>query len=289
MTLADRDRIAGDAEGPLAASVRAALSADGAAAADAIAAGRPVRVSAGGVLAAYLAHLPGPYAEAAALAFEDAERQTKRQHGRDDFMDAALAWVRREGAALVAYVTDTTRDLVRAFVAAGLSDGLNPRDIARQLRAEWPGVSRMRSERIARTEALRAANVGQTAGYARARDELGLELEKVWVATSDGRTRDSHGAANGQRVPFDEPFEVGGFSAMEPLDPALPASESVHCRCTYRVEVVGQKSWREVRNARIRSDYPALLKAEGQVGALATLAEREGLSESYVRDLVYKG
>jgi hypothetical protein len=33
-------------------------------------------------------------------------------------------------------------------------------------------------------------------------------------------------------VGLDELFDVGGNPASGPLDPALPAAESVNCRCT---------------------------------------------------------
>ena len=198
----------------------------------------------------------------------------------DVFLSAALTWFREYGAELVGLIDETTRQLIRELVAAGVAEGENPREIAARLRREWEAVSAVRAERIARTEALRAANTGAGAGYDYAREALGLELEKVWIATSDSRTRADHVEADGQRVPYDDPFTVGGYETPHPLGPGLPASQTVNCRCTWAVEVVDRpaKTWREERNDRIRADYPALRDAEGQVSALATLAEREHVS-----------
>lgn len=60
-----------------------------------------------------------------------------------------------------------------------------------------------------------------------------LIYEKISnYAASDERTRETHNAANGQERAYNEPFSVGGFSGMYPLDPSLPAEETIQCRCT---------------------------------------------------------
>ena len=60
----------------------------------------------------------------------------------------------------------------------------------------------------------------------------GLPLDKVWLSTVNGRTRESHIEANGQRVDINAPFIVGGMECDYPADPALSARERIHCRCT---------------------------------------------------------
>lgn len=84
-----------------------------------------------------------------------------------------------------------------------------------------------RAQRIARTESTGAYNA---AGIAALADEG--EEEKVWIATEDARTRPSHAAADRQRVPLVQPFEVGASTLMMPGDPSGPAHEVVNCRCT---------------------------------------------------------
>lgn len=56
-------------------------------------------------------------------------------------------------------------------------------------------------------------------------------LDKTWIATLDGKTRDSHFAADGQRTPLAGTFTVGTAALRFPGDPAGPASEVRNCRC----------------------------------------------------------
>ncbi|MHB8958478.1 MAG: phage minor head protein [Candidatus Limnocylindrales bacterium] len=96
-----------------------------------------------------------------------------------------------------------------------------------------------RGEAIVRTEYGRIA---QTANYAAlselARDNAGLRKE--WSAVVDGRTRPSHARASGQVRDVEKPFDVGGWPALYPHDPRLPASESVGCRC---ISVATSADW----------------------------------------------
>ncbi len=86
--------------------------------------------------------------------------------------------------------------------------------------------------RIARTETTRVENSAHQAVGERGK-ELGFNMWKRWVATEDGRTRDEHAEADGQEVPIDEPFVVGGEEMMYPGDISLGASaeNTINCRC----------------------------------------------------------
>ena len=87
--------------------------------------------------------------------------------------------------------------------------------------------------RIARTETTRIENSArQSVG-----DEgvkKGFNMWKRWSATGDERTRDEHLAADGQEVPSNEPFTVGGEQMMYPGDISLGASgwNRINCRCS---------------------------------------------------------
>ena len=92
-----------------------------------------------------------------------------------------------------------------------------------RVESEW----QTRSERIARTETAGAYNAGALdAGRV---EEAGV---KVWIATSDDRTRDDHLDTSGQCVPTAEPFDVGGDELQMPADPSGPARQTINCRCT---------------------------------------------------------
>jgi hypothetical protein len=93
---------------------------------------------------------------------------------------------------------------------------------------------------VARTESMSAYNGGTLDAFQAVQDETGERLEKLWLATVDTRTRDTHFIADGQRVPFASPFMVGGFPGMFPGDPLLPPQEVIQCRCTFLVVEPGE-------------------------------------------------
>jgi hypothetical protein len=99
------------------------------------------------------------------------------------------------------------------------------------------GIS-AKAERIVRTETLAIQNAGAWDGLNSAKERF-PDLEDIWLATGDMRTRDDHLAAHGQHVAVGEPFIVGGEFAMFPGDPSLSASQRCNCRCStapYRSE-----------------------------------------------------
>lgn len=98
-------------------------------------------------------------------------------------------------------------------------------EIVRKLDAEH-SYWQTRAERIARTETTGAYNAGAT--YALQQERV---QRKEWLATHDARTRPEHAAADGQIVPVNHMFQVGGFAAWCPGDPNLPPELSIHCRC----------------------------------------------------------
>lgn len=87
-----------------------------------------------------------------------------------------------------------------------------------------------RAEAIVRTETGRAFSLSADARLGQMQERL-PGLKKEWVSVLDDRTRDSHVVADGQVVPVNGRFLVGGWPAKFPRDPMLPAEESVNCRC----------------------------------------------------------
>lgn len=99
-----------------------------------------------------------------------------------------------------------------------------------------------RSEVISRTEGLRAVSVARDEALTQAMDQAGIEPERVvqeWVATRDGRTRDTHSAMNGQQRRRGEPFESpSGVTLRYPGDPQAPAAEVISCRCSVKNKIL---------------------------------------------------
>ena len=84
-----------------------------------------------------------------------------------------------------------------------------------------------RTEAIARTETVRASNAGTLETFV----DWGVK-EKEWLSTKDDRVRIEHLEVDGQVVPIDEPFIVGGEELMYPGDASGSAGNVINCRCT---------------------------------------------------------
>lgn len=91
--------------------------------------------------------------------------------------------------------------------------------------------------RNARTMVTGAENGGRQDSYERAKD-MGIEMVKVWLATPDGRTRESHIALDGEEVQVDEEFSNG---LEYPGDPNGDPSEVYNCRCRMISRIIGVK------------------------------------------------
>lgn len=100
------------------------------------------------------------------------------------------------------------------------------------------GMDRDAAIRNARTAVTGAQNAGRQDSYERA-EAMGIIMEKEWISTQDGRTRESHELLNGVRVAQDEEFPNG---LMYPGDPSGDPSEVYNCRCTMRAVISGTAS-----------------------------------------------
>lgn len=97
------------------------------------------------------------------------------------------------------------------------------------------GQNRTAAIRAARTATTNAENAGRMNSFERA-ERLGIDMEIEWLATLDGRTRESHRALDGERVNTGETFSNG---LRWPGDPHGSASEVWNCRCRANGRVVG--------------------------------------------------
>lgn len=91
------------------------------------------------------------------------------------------------------------------------------------------------SVRYARTMITGAESAGRQDAYERA-ENMGIDLEKEWIATLDDRTRHTHRQLHGERRPLDEEFSNG---CMFPADPSGDDEEVYNCRCTTKAAIKG--------------------------------------------------
>jgi SPP1 gp7 family putative phage head morphogenesis protein len=131
---------------------------------------------------------------------------------------------------LAGLVTDTTYQAIRQAMIDGVAAGEGIPDLAARIEHVFDVATSSRATTIARTEVVSAYNAGKAAAIAQAPADVVAGQE--WVATRDGRTRDTHVTVNGQVRAVGQPFSVGSSMMLYPGDPAGPAKETVNCRCT---------------------------------------------------------
>ena len=157
-------------------------------------------------------------------------------------------------------------------VTQGIIQGESIADIALRIGRETGESELSAMLRNARTGFTGAQNAGRIEGLHQA-EELGIRVQKQWMATLDNRTRDTHADLDGQVVDVDEPFITSaGNEIMYPGDPDADPSEVWNCRCTLVYvypgyendmerrdnetgEIVGDMTYRE---------WEALKKGEGE-------------------------
>lgn len=90
--------------------------------------------------------------------------------------------------------------------------------------------SKARATTIVRTELSRA---WAWASHERALQSagIGVEMDKVWRRSGKVLSRISHDMADGQRVPVEKKFTIGGVKMRFPHDPKAPAAEVINCGC----------------------------------------------------------
>jgi uncharacterized protein with gpF-like domain len=146
----------------------------------------------------------------------------------DQFLVFMQSWMETEGVNLVTNVTENTKSQLRSILKDGIEKELSVEEMARTMRESGRIAGITRARVIARTEIIRASNIGSLQG-ARASN---LNLSKEWIATRDGRTRTEHAVVDGTIIPTDKEFNIGGESARYPADYQLSAGQSINCRCT---------------------------------------------------------
>ena len=124
-------------------------------------------------------------------------------------------------------VNSTTRDTLRAELSEGVQAGESAEDLSLRVESVFDAADEARADNIARTEVVGASNWATTEAYR----QSGVVEAREWVATPDGRTRDTHMALDGQQRGLDENFEADGASAPYPGAFGDPAQDC-NCRCT---------------------------------------------------------
>jgi SPP1 gp7 family putative phage head morphogenesis protein len=133
-----------------------------------------------------------------------------------------------------------TKASVKSAIQQGIIQGKSMGKISADVK-ESLGTATNNSLRIARTETQRAINAGavESTRYA---ENNGVKVKKMWLATKDDRTRDTHREMDGQMAEAEGPdgemyFKLpSGVLTLAPGQSGV-AEEDINCRCTY-IDVV---------------------------------------------------
>lgn len=109
-------------------------------------------------------------------------------------------------------------------ITQGILQGESIPDIAKRLETVTD-MNHKAALRNARTMTGSAQNAGHYASYKRAED-MGIDIEKQWLATMDERTRTSHRYLHGETQKMEDEFSNG---LMYPKDPSGEPEEVYNC------------------------------------------------------------
>lgn len=120
---------------------------------------------------------------------------------------------------------------IRSQVTQGIIQGESIPKIAKRLSENVTNRNAKQMTMHARTAMTSAQNGGRQERYKEAQ-ALGIKFHKVWLATLDSRTRDTHQDLDGQAVLPDEYFQIGKEKILFPGDPNAEPALVYNCRCT---------------------------------------------------------
>lgn len=139
-----------------------------------------------------------------------------------------------------------------------------------------------RARTVARTEVVGAYNGGLNDAFSMiVENDPDTKWVKRWLATEDHRTRPDHREADGQTVPFAQPFDVGGHQMMYPHDPNGPPNEVINCRCTMLLEIENEPT--EMGNRQYLGASISLAQAACLDGSFCMQTHKPGLCKGQKR------
>lgn len=143
-----------------------------------------------------------------------------------------VAAVTRQLATDLADVPDVVASRTATALEAGYAAGETPQELRARVADAMDGDQwSAEVERIARTTTTAVYNAAHTAVGNDLQRQLGRPLRRMWIATQDARTRETHRKAHAQVIEAGDQFRVGRARLRFPGDPLGPADEIVQCRC----------------------------------------------------------
>lgn len=136
---------------------------------------------------------------------------------------------------------------VNRQITQGIIQGESLDAVSKRLSSSLIAQNENSMKTFARTAMTGAQNAGRVTRLKDAQG-LGISVNKEWLCTLDGRTRDAHRHFDGMSMPIDKPFKYDDMSIMYPGDPEADASLVYNCRCTLVADVLDYPNGYERRD-----------------------------------------
>ena len=117
---------------------------------------------------------------------------------------------------------------VNNAITQGIIQGESSAQISKRISNDLLMQNKNLSKTFAQTALTQAQNAGRLESMREA-EEMGIKLNKQWMATLDSHTRDSHAEIDGESVPTDSHFSNG---LEYPAQAGGAPAEVYNCRCT---------------------------------------------------------
>ena len=151
--------------------------------------------------------------------------------------------------------TDPNRDYawgrkqITSAITQGIIQGESIPEIGKRIGDKLGSSNQKHMQRLARTAMTSAQNAGRIEAMHNA-EEMGIKVQKEWIATLDNKTRDSHQHLDGQVQDVDKPFLSVLGDIMYPGDPDADPANVWCCRCSLGYEYPDYKNQYDQRRAR---------------------------------------
>jgi HK97 family phage portal protein len=200
-----------------------------------------------------------------------------------NFQPAIERWIREHMADTVKEIGGVTTDRAAGVITQGMKEGKNWTEIARDLRAEFEGMSMTRSETIARTEGGKAVSYGQHFLYEKT--DVAYHGWLCQFFNSRQAHKDAHEAYS-EGIPLEENFVVsdkdeGWSETMTAPRQGSIAANNISCYCEEIPMVEKGKAFVGYEAANVKS-YETWLKSvedEGEGKRFKTALARYFLDE----------
>ena len=166
------------------------------------------------------------------------------------YLKDLILWLQENGSRAITLLEKTYQADINRIIGKGFEEGKGIEEIARDLKklVNKRSFYRWQAKRIARTEATSAANMGAM----KAGDIAGVVMDKVWISSTDPRTRRvpqdkfDHLRMNETRIRATDPFQVSGALGVEkimfPGDKKGSAGNIINCRCAVALVAARDKA-----------------------------------------------